>query len=205
MFSRQRGEISTGGHLQAGGYSGRRSDDYNNAPRTCTPTYTNLPNEDSQSMSQSHCLSVGFLNVCGLKRRLEYPEFNELILKYDIICFAETKLDNTDVISCDGYTFFNKPRRERYIRKSGGLGFLVRNEICKHVSFVDAESEYVAWLKIRKSFQHQNDDLVIGSVYIPPQQSQFFSTDEFECFEREITSVCSSNDSDVVTCSITCI
>ena len=126
---------------------------------------------------------------------LEYPEFNDFILKYDIICFAETKLDNTDVISCDGYTFFNKPRRERYLRKSGGLGFLVRNEICKHFSFVDAESEYVAWLKIRKSFQHQNDDLVIGSVYIPPQQSQFFSNDEFECFEQEITSVCSSNDS----------
>ena len=63
--------------------------------------------------------------------------------------------------------FSINPEGKDIYGNQGGLGFLVRNEICKHVSFVDAESEYVAWLKIRKSFQHQNDDLVIGSVYIP--------------------------------------
>ena len=68
-------------------------------------------------------LSIGCLNVCGLKRRTQYPEFVELVKKHDILCVCETKLDKEDVISCDGYTFINEPRKQAYIRKSGGLGF----------------------------------------------------------------------------------
>ena len=172
-------------------------------PRLQQPNYQHLnsnydatiSNDHTQNLPQSHCLSIGFLNVCGLRRRLEYPDFTDVLLKYDIICFAETKLDYTDVISCEGYTFFNKPRKERYLRKSGGIEFLVRNDLCRHVTFIDPDNEYVAWLKIRKTFQHQNDDIIVGSVYIPPQRSQFFTADEYEGFEREVTSVCGSYDS----------
>ena len=48
-------------------------------------------------------LSFGSVNVCGLKRRLDYPEFVDTVCKYDCLCITETKLDDTDVISVPGY------------------------------------------------------------------------------------------------------
>ena len=38
-------------------------------------------------------LNLAVLNVCGLKTRSLYPEFQELISDYDMFCVAETKLD----------------------------------------------------------------------------------------------------------------
>ena len=71
-------------------------------------------------------LCFGSLNVCCLKRRIHYLEFIETIQKFDILCLSETKLTDTDVISCDGFTFFNQPRRQKIILASGGIGFLVK-------------------------------------------------------------------------------
>lgn len=62
----------------------------------------------------------------------------------------------------------------------------------KQGNFVYTESEYITYLKIRKSFQHQADDRLIGTVYIPKQKSNFFGNDEMEVFEQEITVVCSA-------------
>lgn len=45
------------------------------------------------------------LNVSGLKRRLNYPEFLEQMKHYDVIILLETKLDTTDIVDIDGYTF----------------------------------------------------------------------------------------------------
>ena len=42
------------------------------------------------------------INVCGLKRKLNIPEFTELINSYDIFGFQETKLDDVDEIDIDG-------------------------------------------------------------------------------------------------------
>jgi PhoPQ-activated pathogenicity-related protein len=36
------------------------------------------------------------INVCGLVKRIQYPEFMELIEGYDILCFVETKTDDAD-------------------------------------------------------------------------------------------------------------
>ena len=38
-----------------------------------------------------------------------YPEFTDMIQKYDLFFVTETKLDSTDIISIDGYTFKSKP------------------------------------------------------------------------------------------------
>ena len=37
-------------------------------------------------------LKCGSLNVCGLKRRIQYSEFIGLVQQYDIFCVSETKL-----------------------------------------------------------------------------------------------------------------
>ena len=54
------------------------------------------------------------------------------------------------------------------IRKSGGLGVFVRNELSEFIMQVDSESDYIMWLKINKMAFKANEDIYIGVVYVPP-------------------------------------
>ena len=144
--------------------------------------------------NSGHTLSVGSLNVCGLKRRILYPESIDLAHNFDILCLSETKLLDTDVISCEEYTFFSHPRKQKFYRRSGGIGFLVRNRIANFVTVVESKSEYIAWLRVSKQYLGTEQDMMIATIYIPPQQSRFFNDDEFDLFEQEIASVRSNFD-----------
>ena len=46
---------------------------------------------------------IATLNVCGLRRRSNFPEFLEFVQRFDLLCLNETKIDETDVISFPGY------------------------------------------------------------------------------------------------------
>ena len=65
-----------------------------------------------------------FLNVCGLKSILLYHDCCDLINKYDICLFVETKTDDLDVLNVpNGYLYYCKPRSV-IDKKSGGLTIL---------------------------------------------------------------------------------
>ena len=78
-----------------------KSDENSYGPQTKTINKVT----QSNSTISSDKLSVGSLNVCGLKRRILYTEFTDLVQSFDIFCLSETKLLDTDIISCPGYTF----------------------------------------------------------------------------------------------------
>ena len=63
--------------------------------------------------------------MCGLRRKILYPKFTELVSQFDIFCVSETKLDDYDIISIDGYDFFSQCRKQ----KSGS-----RMTLASHVS-----------------------------------------------------------------------
>jgi len=142
-------------------------------------------------------LSIGSLNVCGLKTKSNYPEFQELISNYDILCTQETKLDKFDKIDIPNYTFLSKPRLENYKRKSGGLGYFIKNEIMNKLSVTTPESkcEYIFWLKISNG----QENVTIGNVYIPPEQSRFHNDDELFLLENEIANTCTQFDNILLT------
>ena len=73
-----------------------------------------------------------YLNVCGLKAKLNIPEFNELIQSFDVITCAETKLDELDVVNIHNYARIRKDRMQKVTRKSGGLAVLINDRIYKH-------------------------------------------------------------------------
>ena len=74
-------------------------------------------------------ISVGSLNVCGLKSKEHCPEFVQLVNKFTILCVVETKLDVHDSINVQNFTFFSKPRSQKVKKKSGGIGFFVHSSI----------------------------------------------------------------------------
>ena len=44
---------------------------------------------DNNVNSNDNLLRIVCLNCCGIKTRLQYPEFRNLIQSYDIVCFVE--------------------------------------------------------------------------------------------------------------------
>ena len=167
--------------------TGLNNEDTGNNDRP-TPSDTSSPSDPCNIINST--LSVASLNVCGLKRRVQYPDFISFVNQYDVVCLAETKLDEADVILLDGYTFISQPRRQKYLRKSGGIGIFVRNNLSKHVKTITMQSEYIACINISRSYHKHDQDILIASVYIPPQQSRFFNNDEFDLFEQDVTSLC---------------
>ena len=142
------------------------------------------PNDDRGKTN----LKIGALNVCGLKSRINCPEFIQLIEQYSILCVSETKLDIYDLIEIPNYTFYSKPRSEQVKRKSGGLGFFVHNSLISRINILESNCDYIFWLKYEDTC---NTEYVIGALYVPPEQSRYFNNDEFFSLENDIQSKCS--------------
>ena len=87
-----------------------------------------------------------------------------------------------DDINLPGYVFLSQCRKQKYIRKSGGIGVFVKQSLPSYVSFVEYHSDYVLWLM-------PDEDIYAGAIYIPPYDSRFYNSDEIV----EITNIYVSN------------
>ena len=85
----------------------------------------------------------------------------------------ETKLDELDVIHLDQYQCVFKHRKQKVMRKSGGIAVLIRDNLFKHFNYVESECEYVLWFKLSKCLFGTEEDIMFGSVYIPPAGSGY--------------------------------
>ncbi|CAG2236183.1 unnamed protein product [Mytilus edulis] len=117
---------------------------------------------------------------------MKYPEFIDLITKYDIICFKETKTDNCDHLSLPDYTFKMKNRLSLSNRRSGGLIIFYKDKISKYVRLIENESNFVMWINISSQYTKLDDDVILGSVYIPPENTRYSSSDSFREIENDI-------------------
>ena len=153
---------------------------------------------NSASEKQKHyytsSIKCASLNVCGLKRRVEFSDFYELVNKYNLLFVVETKLDANDVISLPNFKFTNKPRTQPFIRKSGGLGIFIKDPLLQHCEIPDCESDFILWLKLRKLYCNTDQDVIFGVTYILPLQSRFDTLDKFKAYENEIITKCSQYD-----------
>lgn len=147
----------------------------------------------------THLLKFGTLNVFGLKTRSHYPDFADYFSPYDFLCFVETKLDETDIISLPGFNFLSQPRKQTYIRKSGGICILVKENISKYIRHLETDSDYIMWISLDKKLTNTDEHIILGIIYVPPTQSKYFNDEEILNLEREITSMCSSNKFVIIT------
>ena len=73
-------------------------------------------------------------------------------LNFDIIALCETFLTEDNIIDIENYSWFGNNILnidKRATRGSGGVGILVKNEICNnyHIQKLDASFEGILWLK----------------------------------------------------------
>ena len=69
------------------------------------------------------------MNCCGLKKRLNYPEFQDLVKKNDIVCLQETKTDDLDVIEINGFEIKMKNRAKYCRLNPGGIILAYKKEL----------------------------------------------------------------------------
>ena len=95
-------------------------------------------------------IDVLCLNVCGLKSKLLYSEFHDLIASKVILIFLESKSDEFDVFDVPtGYCYFAK-HRSNFSKKNGGVVIVYIESHKKYQNFPKSSSEFVQWLIIQK-------------------------------------------------------
>ncbi|GFS04675.1 zinc-binding alcohol dehydrogenase domain-containing protein 2 [Elysia marginata] len=161
-----------------------------NSPISTDPDFDNeifnasFPSSEQHNVSDnSPCLTCGFVNVNGLYKKSMYPDFNNFINNYDIICLAETKC--YDDLTIPGFTVYHK-QRSSFINKSGGITIAARNSIAQHITQLQSNSEYALWIKINKRLCQLGDDILLGACYIPPEGSRYANIDAFVEIQNEL-------------------
>ena len=92
---------------------------------------------------------------------------------YDFFCVIETHLDETDIVDIDNYVFFVKHCSQNYKRKSGGVGLYVTEIYVKYVKILSSDTDYIFWVSIDKYLFKSSEDIILGFVYLPPENSRF--------------------------------
>ena len=105
---------------------------------------------------------------------------------FALLCLNETKIDETDVISFPGDDSINQARKQTFLRKSGGIAIYFKDEFSRFISKVETASDYVSWISIDKNLVHLDENLLLGSIYIPPESSIIFNDEEFATLENDI-------------------
>lgn len=137
--------------------------------------------------------------MCGLSRKLEYPELVQSIRDVDCYFLQETKCDKLDSenIKIDlakiGYTFHAKNRSNQTARRSGGLAIAVKQEFDHLLRTIETESNYVQWCTIDKSVFQTERDILIGNVYWPPDGSPFADDTSLDEVDLELLNICNNN------------
>jgi len=94
--------------------------------------------------SQSSSLKVCCLNICSLSTKTHYVDFVNVVHTFDVIGLVETEL-------VDGYCFYGV-NRERCIRKSEGIGQLVKKSLASNVVILCNDNENCLMFKMNGMF-----------------------------------------------------
>ncbi|CAG2239753.1 unnamed protein product [Mytilus edulis] len=129
-----------------------------------------------------HLLS---LNVCGLKRKLLYQEFRDLLKCNDLLCLTETKLDDLDEISFEDFTFHYKNRKKFTSFRSGGIALGYRSQYAKFIHCIETDCPFVLWFRVDRILFRTEDDIIMGIVYIPPENTRYTSENAMSEIEIE--------------------
>lgn len=148
---------------------------------------TNVPSvqrsKNTKPINEPQCvrtycdLKILSLNCCGVKKKLNYSEFQELVKEQDIVCLQETKTDDLDVIEIDGYEIKMKNRVKYGRVNSGGIILAYKQELSEFINIHETESKAVLWFEISKQLTNYEKNLLIGIVYLPPENSKYSKRD----------------------------
>ncbi len=105
------------------------------------------------------------------------------------IFLSETKIDTIDEqIIIDklpvGYSAKFKSRKYCSNTSSGGIGIIFKQVFANKIDFLPSDNDFVIWCKVDTG--NLDKDIILGSIYIPPEGSAYFNQDMIENLELEV-------------------
>ena len=126
-------------------------------------------NSLSEELDHNGSFSMQIINVCGLKGKLDIPEFKNNLRLFDISLLCETKLDKMDenyiidIITPLRLKAFFKHRKTLSTWRSGGLCILYKEHMEKYIKHINSNCKLVQWLLISKLLIGTDKDVLVGS------------------------------------------
>ena len=118
----------------------------------------------------------------GLRGKLKYPDFEDFISHYDIICGT----DDCYNLNFKGFNCYMNNRVKLSASPSGGLALLVSEKMSKYITVLNKKSHFAIWLKISGEML-QGKDCICANVHIPSENSVYGSINHFDTLVDEIT------------------
>ena len=139
---------------------------------------------DSNLTKNKRQLKICALNVCGLTSKLSNGVFDKYFCKFDIFCVTESKLAKGKTI--ENYKAFNLKKSKKYPKPGvHGLQVYIKKDVarnCYQIENNDFLCEPVLWIKI-------SNDFILGTLYTPNQNSDYYCSDFFEDLALDICTI----------------
>ena len=136
-------------------------------------------------------LSITFLNVCGLKSKLLCPEFLDILYDHDISIFVESKLDEFDILELPPNFSYISKVRQKCQKKSGGIVIVYKTSLDLFLEFPKTDCEYVQWVRFKKGLLFEENDVLLGCIYLPPENTRYTSPEAFDQIDEEFNNLIS--------------
>lgn len=166
-------------------FSSDRTIDFSNDLSDVTEIYSEAETEIYSDDQNCNILSI---NVGGLNNKIQSPDFENFINKYDIICIQETHFDVHDSISLNGFKCLPTMVRVDARYRSGGIAILVRDSIYDTVQIVKNSGENFYWFTCSIS-----SDTLFCATYIPPEGSTYSDISLFDDLESDLLELNQNN------------
>ena len=148
-------------------------------------------------MNPNNSLKLLCWNIQGLTDNVINDDyFKHCMTSNDIIVLTESWLtDQVEICPTEFYNYHNlRPMHARARRASGGISVMIRHRLRrkganKGISIIK-ETDCTVWLKLDKHFLHLCQDIFICAIYIPPENSSYWRTHDFDPFlilEQDVT------------------
>ena len=137
------------------------------------------------SVGQINNLSFQILsiNVGGLQKRLQSPDYEDFIQNYSLICIQETHLYCFHSIDIQGFIALPLMNRNRARNRSGVIAILVEDNILEKIKILKNIGENFYW------FTFVNCSAVSSlfcAVYIPLECSNYSEIGIFDTLESDL-------------------
>ena len=131
-------------------------------------------------------LKLGGFNCQGIKDKIEDPCFVKEVSKFDILGVCETWLNkNNENLNIPNYKFYPLSRKKEKDVSRGGVGLFIKESLRKHIKILyKISSENIFFCKLDKSYFNFNEDLYVGVIYFPPENSSREKKMKFDHFKN---------------------
>ena len=147
----------------------------------CSGTRGDKPYRAVNNNPDEKVLNLLSLNVCGIISKLRGIELENIISGYDCVLLTETKLAANCSLHIDGFTTFQKTRQNAK-SASGGVAILIKSDLEPYFEVTQGKCDFAVWLK---SSILNPCKVLLGVVYIPPENSKYSSINMFDYSLRQ--------------------